>query len=285
MPDRDEIISRICWGSSIDPEALATVAPTIIESTIEKLAQPLANYLIQYQVLEKEGLWEKTDYTGLLDAPTSNDDESQKLRTYAEAALAVMKALEDIPMSARAPLLQQFIPHLEKEIARKLPEYRFLVYETKQAIKGREVQKKEDTKRAKTDNRVFWVVSIILIGIYLLIEFKTGFLLGLDNFSAKFTAASGWSMVWLIARIPLAVLAGFAFFGTLAIWISGLFRKAADTWQSVQPIDLEKYRTEEQNWVWICQRCEHLEPFLGEDDLDCPNCNNRMTRVRGQWGH
>ena len=75
MPDRDEIISRICWGTSIDPEALATVAPTIIESTIEKLAQPLANYLIQYQVLEKEGLWEKTDYTGLLDAPTSNDDE------------------------------------------------------------------------------------------------------------------------------------------------------------------------------------------------------------------
>ena len=285
MPNRNEIISRICWGSEINPEALAIIDQTIIESTIKKLAQPLANYLIQCQVVEKDGLWEKTDYAGLLDSSTGFDTESQKLQTYDEAMIAVLKALEDIPMAARPSLLQQYIPLLEKEIARQMPEYRFLVYETKQAVKGCEVQKKEDTKRAKTNNRVFWVLSLILVGVYLLIEFKTGFLLGLDNFSAKFAAASGWSMVWLIASIPLAVLVGFSIFGTLAIWISGLFRKAADTLQSVQPIDLEKYRPEEQNWVWLCQRCEHLEPFLGEDDLDCPNCNNRMTRVRGQWGH
>lgn len=284
MPDRDEVIRRISWFSRMDDAALAAVQPGVLEATVEKLAQPLANYLILCQVLEKDGLWEKSDDFNYYSKLSSSSQEYERIMALSEAALGVVGALEDIPHEARPPLLAHFIPQVEKEIVRQYPQYRYLVYETKQAVKGREETKKLEAKRSKTDNVVFWVLYFIFIGGALLLEFKFKMMFDLNTFSSRFAAASGWGRVWVAAGIPLAILGWTLILMPVLYFLTGLFRKTANLMEGVQYIDPEKYRPEEQNWVWLCQRCEHIEPFLGEDDLECPRCRNRMTKVRGQWG-
>lgn len=283
MPDRDDVVFKICWSTGDDLSPLTQVDEATLKSTIQKLTQPLAEYLIHCQLLEKDGLWQQVGPLGLWTPQNGYSPVSEKLQKCAELMLNVSSALDELPTNARAPLLAQFIPNLEKQIAQQFPEYRMLVYETKKAVQAQAVQKKENARKAKVDDWFFWVLELIFIAVVLIVEFRTGLMFNLDEFGTKFSAATGLDKTWLIVQIFLTVLTGFFIFAPLSLWLAGLRRKASDTMAGLEVVK-QPARSEEQGWVWLCQRCEHLEPYLLEESLDCPRCGNGMTRVRGQWG-
>jgi len=293
MPDKtDYFIEKLNGWVPAPPETISQADAEKIKVLAPKLVDPLAQFMIACRLVEKADLWDQVDY--YWDPETKMKPKELELATqFNDRKNEINGMLEDLSFPLRGALLKSILPRLEEQLVNGNQDYAALAYENKYDTIRRTETKKQQKKQLRAENTVFLILALGLVGILFLFGIKDGEFLGLIEYGKGFRPGATFGQILgSIGLVLLSILLGLLMSASFLTFLRGLISKAAHFFASVSATDRVikemndpgKHRTEEQQWVWLCQRCQAMLPFLGQSAMECPRCHNRMTQVRGQWG-
>jgi hypothetical protein len=249
-----------------------------VQSIVQKLVQPLAKFIR----LEQEG------------AGDLNYDFQELMKVREE----IRDTACELGLAEGITLVEALIPEVEKQMEKSFA-FRYETY--KRRIQLEQKAKEEAVKRLKNerDNRFFFrakIISAILLTVLLGIiswPLSETEIFGKAGFLGALQSAETFGLTLLVfGKLIFLILActafGWVMGGQAGPLIAALLLKGREKTENLiemtKPIEFHPGKVrEEQNWVWLCQRCEATLPYLGENGVSCERCGNHMTRVMGRW--